>query len=271
VQVDIDPAAARRAEYIRRAILAYRPATVLDAGCGRGFYLRLLHELPGIREIYGVDTNETYLRAAAQHVRSERVGLARADITDLPFPDGRFDLVICSEVLEHVRDDDRALEELARVIRPGGHLVITVPHRTFPLAWDPLNWFLMRVWGTHVPARHWWLAGIWADHERLYNVRELRRLAGLWRFEVVDLRLAVRRCWPFSHFLLYGVGKNLVERCGLRRFDRFGPRLSAPARALAWLMCWPDRARPAAPEGSVAVNILAVLRAKTPPTSTPCG
>ena len=49
------------------------------------------------------------------------------DVTRLAYPDRRFDLVICSHVLEHVRDDRRALAEIARVLRPGGHAVIVVP------------------------------------------------------------------------------------------------------------------------------------------------
>lgn len=49
------------------------------------------------------------------------------DITSMTFPDGQFGAVICSHVLEHIPDDRRALSELARVIRPGGHLIVQVP------------------------------------------------------------------------------------------------------------------------------------------------
>ena len=51
----------------------------------------------------------------------------RADITALPFPDGRFDAVLCSHVLEHVPDDVRAMGELVRVLRPGGWAIVLVP------------------------------------------------------------------------------------------------------------------------------------------------
>ncbi|HYD99540.1 MAG TPA: methyltransferase domain-containing protein [Alphaproteobacteria bacterium] len=51
----------------------------------------------------------------------------QADLTDLPFPAGRFDLVITSHTLEHVPDDRRAMAELARVLRPGGRMVVMVP------------------------------------------------------------------------------------------------------------------------------------------------
>jgi SAM-dependent methyltransferase len=56
-------------------------------------------------------------------------GVANADALDLPFADGAFDRVIVSEVLEHIWDDERALVEIARVLRPGGRLAATVPTR----------------------------------------------------------------------------------------------------------------------------------------------
>ena len=55
----------------------------------------------------------------------------RGDATRMPFPDGSFDRVIAAEVLEHIPDDRRALREIARVLRPGGQVAVTVP------AWLP--------------------------------------------------------------------------------------------------------------------------------------
>jgi len=53
--------------------------------------------------------------------------LAHADVTDLPFADAVFDIVVCSEVLEHIPDSRLAISELIRVLKPGGDLVVTVP------------------------------------------------------------------------------------------------------------------------------------------------
>jgi SAM-dependent methyltransferase len=53
-----------------------------------------------------------------------------ADIVSLPFPDGRWDALVCSHVLEHVPDDARAIRELRRVLAPGGSAIILVPRRT---------------------------------------------------------------------------------------------------------------------------------------------
>lgn len=91
------------------------------------------------------------------------------DATALPFPDASFDRVMASEVLEHIPDDEAAFSELARVLRPGGTLAITVP------AWLPekVCWALSDDY--HAPA----VAG---GHVRIYTEPELRtklRTAGL--------------------------------------------------------------------------------------------
>jgi len=49
------------------------------------------------------------------------------DLTDLPYPENAFDLIICNHVLEHIPDDRKAISEIARVLRPSGHALITVP------------------------------------------------------------------------------------------------------------------------------------------------
>jgi SAM-dependent methyltransferase len=59
-----------------------------------------------------------------------------ADGMQLPFKTGIFDHTICSEVLEHLADDRKALQELARVMKPSGQLILTFPHRKFYFAYD---------------------------------------------------------------------------------------------------------------------------------------
>jgi SAM-dependent methyltransferase len=110
---------------------------ILDAGCGSGRHLAGLCRYPGIRAI-GVDRSGSDLVAARERLEiHERLGecggspwgVAAADVGRLPFSDGAFDGVICSEVLEHVPDHGRAAAELIRVLRAGGRLVVSVPRR----------------------------------------------------------------------------------------------------------------------------------------------
>jgi len=93
----------------------------LDAGCGDGRYLAALAaELPERRA--GCDIAERILETARARVAAD---FRRANLEALPFADGEFDLVLCSQVIEHVLDADLAVAELARVLRPGGSLVIS--------------------------------------------------------------------------------------------------------------------------------------------------
>ncbi len=97
------------------------------------------------------------------------IGVLRGDATRLPFPDASFDVVITSEVLEHIQDDVRAIAEMVRVLRPGGRFAATVP------AWLPetINWKLSDEY--HAPKS----AG---GHVRIYTAVELSaklRSAGL--------------------------------------------------------------------------------------------
>ncbi len=110
-----------------KAVADARPATVLDAGCGEGFVTEWLRgALPRAR-IAGVDASEAALARAARRVPD--ADLRPGDVRALPYPDGAFDLVVCTEVLEHVEDPETALRELLRVSR--GRVLVTVPHEPF--------------------------------------------------------------------------------------------------------------------------------------------
>ncbi|MES1211647.1 MAG: class I SAM-dependent methyltransferase, partial [Acidobacteriota bacterium] len=99
---------------------------LLDAGCGGGrnlvWFLRRGYEVFGVDESPGAVEQVRRLAAAlAPHLPLESFQVA--DVADLPFPDARFDAVLCSAVLHFARDEthfDRMLDELWRVLRPGG-------------------------------------------------------------------------------------------------------------------------------------------------------
>jgi ubiquinone/menaquinone biosynthesis C-methylase UbiE len=93
----------------------------LDAGCGDGRYLAALAaELPARRA--GLDISERILETARHRVEAD---FRQGNLESIPFADAEFDLVLCSQVIEHVLDADAAVRELARVLRPGGTLIIS--------------------------------------------------------------------------------------------------------------------------------------------------
>ena len=112
---------------------------VLDLGCGAGRHafeaLRrgatVVALDTGAGELRGVQEMVAAMQAAGEVPAGAQAGTVCGDATAMPFPDGVFDRVIAAEVLEHIPADGRALREIARVLRPGGQLAVTVP------AWLP--------------------------------------------------------------------------------------------------------------------------------------
>jgi 2-polyprenyl-3-methyl-5-hydroxy-6-metoxy-1,4-benzoquinol methylase len=105
-----------------------RPGRALEIGFGAGIYLRALASY--YDELVGTDLSQSQL----EYVRSRTADLANLhvlidDITDSHLAAHSFDLVLCSEVLEHIHDTDRAIAGIRRVVAPGGLLIVSTPQR----------------------------------------------------------------------------------------------------------------------------------------------
>jgi SAM-dependent methyltransferase len=156
----------------------------LDLGCGDGHFARQIAAGP---LAVGIDPDPGALRAAAG--RAAHRALAAASATALPFRAASFGTVIANSVLEHVRDLDASLAEVARVLRPGGRLLLTVPGRRFgdlllgttvlrrlglaALAHRYAGWFNARARHFHLEDAGWWIAaldrhGLAVDEWRYY-------------------------------------------------------------------------------------------------------
>lgn len=108
----------------------FRGKCLLDVGCSSGIFLQELHS-SGFENLSGTDIDEDSIHQACS------LGLFHAEVMDvgsLGFSDNSFDLVIASDVLEHIRDDQNALLELARVMKLNGTLIACVP--AFPFLWS---------------------------------------------------------------------------------------------------------------------------------------
>lgn len=263
---EADMAFRRRAHALLGYLELREGERVLDCGCGMGFYLLAIGRLRRLR-LVGLDGDGDRLRWA----RGERIPgeLVQGDIAQMPFSDGAFDKVLMSEVLEHLLDDRGGLSEIYRLLRPGGILALSVPHAKYPFWWDPINTIWTGLGGA--PLRSGPLVGIWSNHERLYHPAELIERLEEAGFVIETLEEATHHAFPFSHFLVYGIGKPLIEHgllpARLRaNADRLrgeqNPGGLGPFDAVRAVFHWIDRRndRPAVRKRRTFVNILVKAR-----------
>jgi SAM-dependent methyltransferase len=102
----------------------------LEIGCGEGSNLFHLRELVGAARLHGVDFSFPKVRFAAQATSARTVN---ADAASLPYRTACFDSVLIRDLLHHVPDRERAIEEALRVLRPGGRITIIEPNGRNPL------------------------------------------------------------------------------------------------------------------------------------------
>jgi ubiquinone/menaquinone biosynthesis C-methylase UbiE len=128
-----DPSLDRKFERIWSLLESCLPCEAfLDAGCGAGTHLAAFASVrPRPGRIVGTDISARILQTAEATARQAGVEteLLQANLEALPFGDGSFDLVLCTQVIEHLLAPDGGMRELARVIRPGGRLVISTDNR----------------------------------------------------------------------------------------------------------------------------------------------
>ncbi|WP_372348969.1 class I SAM-dependent methyltransferase [Streptomyces sp. KL116D] len=181
------PRTLRQTRVLAAALAGTRAATVLDIGCGDGTAAATAARLlPGGHRIVGVDWSQDALRRAAPRVPH----VVRGELTDhgLPFASGSADAVLFSEVIEHLVDPDAALDEIRRVLRPGGHLMLSTPNLA---AWYNRALLVAGVQPVFsevsLRAVHGRPGTEVVGHLRLYTPRALRQFVAASGFDVVRL------------------------------------------------------------------------------------
>jgi SAM-dependent methyltransferase len=126
--VSSGPERARRQAAMLATVLAGRTGAqrIVDVGCGDGSATSLVSDLSARNTVIGVDWSATALARA--RARGLLVVQGGVDTAGLPLPDGCADVVIMSELIEHLVDTDSAVDEIRRVLRPGGVLLLSTPN-----------------------------------------------------------------------------------------------------------------------------------------------
>lgn len=212
-----------RRELLRARVAGLPPGTALDIGAAGGGNTRVLRDLGW--QALALE----YTPDGARYAAGRGLPVIRADATALPLADGSLDLVAALDVLEHIPDDGAAAREITRVLRPGGHLVVTVPV-------DP------RLWSAHDEA---------VGHVRRYT-RE--GIVGL--LEGAGLTVVSVRSWMVL----------LRPAVALRRRFTSGSDLDDPAGWLNATLSSVVRLERRLPVGSLpGVSLLVAARRPGPP------
>lgn len=165
-----------------RMLFGDRPARVADIGSGLGMALRYL---PDNAEYIGVEYSDNSRTIAEKTHAGRKADFRAGGYPDLPVENNWADLAVCLEVLEHVPDDHQAAGELFRIVKPGGHLLLSVPG----------TWY-------------------WPDYERLIghyrhytgeSVRELVEGAGFELVHGYSLHKGLWRVWHYFYLFLKAI------------------------------------------------------------------
>lgn len=169
----------------------YRFDRILDVGCGDGYFTALVGKTCGAKEIYGVDISEKGVEMAKKNgIKAFRVYV---DKEDLPFEDNYFDAVLSLEVIEHLFDPDHFLDEVYRVLKPGGLFVLSTPNLAaihnriaLLLGYQPYS----IVVSLQRPVGHlcFKATGAAPDHIRFFTLKALKNILKIHKFKIIKVK-----------------------------------------------------------------------------------
>lgn len=179
-------------------------ARILDIGSSTGTNLRMLRDL-GFTRFEGLDMSEESVRWCAEKGLGR---VSKGDVCAIPFADASFDLVLATDIVEHVDDDRQAMAEIRRIVKPGGNVLVTVP--AFP-----------SLWGLQDEVSH---------HKRRYRSRQVAAL-------VRAAGLEIRRSFHFNYLLFLPIflARSIIRRT--RAALRSENEINSPLlnRLLGWV------------------------------------
>jgi ubiquinone/menaquinone biosynthesis C-methylase UbiE len=143
---------------------------VLDAGCGEGHLLEKLRKKSPKNTYYGIDITDVALKRAKERCPGAKI--KSMDVSAISFAGGFFDVVVCTEVLEHIDDYEAVAKELKRVLKKGGRLIITFPNETL--------WTLSRALLLRTPFKV-------PDHVNSFSPGKIKQIMGMKAVRQVNL------------------------------------------------------------------------------------
>ena len=186
----------RRLQMIKGAAGERLKGRILENGCGVGIYLERLSEQSQMAAGLEFDLQRS------QEARINSPHIMNAAGENLPLPDASFDFILSHEVLEHVQDDRKCVEEMVRVLASGGRMAVFTPNRGYPFETHGIYWRSEYHFGNiplvnYLPRKS---RDRLAPHVRVYSSQDMRRL-----FFNLPLRIVQRE-------IIFGAYDNIIAR-----------------------------------------------------------
>lgn len=187
------PTYRNRYQFIKRCLTALPSGEaglqILNLGAGEGDYDAMIATFAD--HLYSCDLNEADVAYAREFNKgNDKITYQVENGLALSFPDNHFDVITCMEVIEHVGEPEQLLSEIQRVLKPGGHLLMTFPRQSFPWTYDPINRFFAPLGEKRISQ------GAYAfGHDYLINDKEF----GQW---IAERKLEIKTRYPLSRHLV---------------------------------------------------------------------
>lgn len=101
---------------------------VLDAACGTGYGTQILSW--AATHVWGIDIEPAAIEYGMEMYQTENMSFVIGDVTDMPFPEGMFDVVVSFETIEHLSEPEKFVDEVWRVLRPNGVFIVSAPEQS---------------------------------------------------------------------------------------------------------------------------------------------
>jgi len=193
----------RRLDMIVCAAGQRMKGNILENGCGLGMYVEHLAPFGG--KVFGLEFD--FERAAEAGINSPRIFNAAGEF--IPLPASTFSLILSHEVIEHVQSDRAAICEMARVLKPGGRMLIFCPNRGYPFETHGIYWKGKYYFGNKLFINY--LPRAWRDklapHVRVYSRSDMQKL-----FDGLPVNFIERT-------IIFGAYDNIIVRFGI--FGKF--------------------------------------------------
>ena len=189
----------------------YPTGTALNLGTGEGDYDRMI--AGHCAQLMGCDVNEEDL-AHARQLNADVPNLLYEpnNALALSYPNASFDFIVSCEVIEHVGQPEKMVQEMARVLRPGGVAIMTFPSREFPITYDPVNRFWQWIRKPSDPENLISQGAYAFGHDYLIGSADFKRWAEGAGFEILEFNGLSRHFVGILEVYWTGIAQSIFKK-----------------------------------------------------------